>query len=213
MITIGVDESGTGAWAGSFTVCALAGYMRDSEYLTGLGVTDSKKLSDKRRRALCADIVGYSLVGCVEEVTAEEYNTHGKTGAWRLGMSRAIEYVVESLIKSGIDPVFALVIDGNEDEKLLNWIHSPQSRHQAILWTRFIPKADSKYAFVAGASILAKTHRNDLMLQLHDTYPEYGWSSNMGYGTAEHQEALEAYGKTCFHRRVKPVRNTPDRVD
>ncbi len=213
MITIGVDESGTGAWAGSFTVCALAGYMRDSDYLRSAGVDDSKKLSDRRRRQLCGDIVGYALAGHIEEVTAQQYNTLGARGSLRAGVRHALTAVFDTLIEYGMGPQLAVVVDGNEDPNLVSWLRRSQRELGLNLWVRFIPKADSKFPFVAGASILAKTHRNDLMLQLHETYPEYGWAQNAGYGTPEHQEALAAHGKTRFHRDMKPMAGIPDRVD
>lgn len=210
MITIGVDESGTGAWAGPFTVCALAGFIRDAQYLTDLGVTDSKKLSDRRRRALCAEIVGYSMAGHIAEVSVREYNKLGHAPAWRLGMKRALTAVVDTLISDGIDPRFVLVIDGNKDPQLAHWIRKLQKDTGSVIWTRFVPKADAKFPFVSGASILAKTRRNDLMTELHSIHPEYGWKQNAGYGGSQHhRKALERYGKTRYHRNLKPLKGIP----
>jgi ribonuclease HII len=64
-----------------------------------------------------------------------------------------------------------------------------------------IVKGDSKFLNIAAASILAKNYRDNLMIDLHNKYPEYGWNKNMGYATKQHQEALKKHGPTEFHRK------------
>jgi ribonuclease HII len=64
-----------------------------------------------------------------------------------------------------------------------------------------IIKGDGKYASIAAASILAKTHRDDEMLKLHKKYPQYNWASNKGYGSAEHRAAMAEYGRCPLHRK------------
>ena len=87
--------------------------------------------------------------------------------------------------------------------------HTPQ--HLLIDGNRFKPykgiphtcviKGDGKYLSIAAASILAKTYRDDYMLQLHEQYPRYGWDKNKGYPTKEHRLAIERYGATPYHRQ------------
>jgi ribonuclease HII len=67
--------------------------------------------------------------------------------------------------------------------------------HQCVV------KGDGKYASIAAASILAKTHRDEYMLQLHEQFPQYGWKNNKGYGTAEHLRGIAAHGITIHHRK------------
>ncbi|MDF1928760.1 ribonuclease HII, partial [Mycolicibacterium smegmatis] len=79
-------------------------------------------------------------------------------------------------------PPGLLLIDGNR------FVPYAQTPHHCII------KGDGKFASIAAASILAKTHRDAYLLQLHEEFPQYGWDKNKGYGTAEHRNAIEAYG-------------------
>lgn len=82
-----------------------------------------------------------------------------------------------------------LLIDGNR------FLKYPRIPHQCII------KGDGKYASIAAASILAKTYRDEYMLQLHEQFPKYGWNANKGYGTAAHRAAIEKHGLTPHHRK------------
>ncbi|MFA9213758.1 MAG: ribonuclease HII, partial [Candidatus Methylacidiphilales bacterium] len=83
-----------------------------------------------------------------------------------------------------------LIIDGNR------FIPYPNLTHTCII------KGDAKFQSIAAASILAKTHRDELMLKYHAEYPNYGWGENKGYGTLKHRAAIEKHGITPYHRKT-----------
>ena len=83
-----------------------------------------------------------------------------------------------------------IIVDGNR------FLPYPFVPHQCIV------KGDAKYLSIASASILAKNHRDAIMLELHEEYPAYGWNKNMGYATKVHQEALRKFGPTPHHRKT-----------
>lgn len=186
---VGVDESGTGAWAGPFTVCAYAAREKDTDILVKLGARDSKKLSDRNRRLVFDQLAAFAIVAKCEVVDNEAVHRLGLREAWREAIVRSIRHVI------GITGPSKVVIDGNTDGWVTNQLKP--------LKLTFMPKADDKVAVVGAASILAKTIRNDHMINLHKIYPEYGWDRNMGYGTREHEQALNRIGKTEQHRPCK----------
>lgn len=190
MITIGVDESGTGAWAGPFTVCAIALHESDHAVLRHAGVRDSKKISDEKRRNLVDMIVEHAIAGSCEFAEVEDIRKHGQKQAWRNAAAAAITQVA-NIIKGRV------VIDGLQDDGL------KQMLSKIGVPIIFMVKADDAIPAVSAASIVAKTMRNDRMVQLHQRYPEYNWKQNAGYGSDEHQNAIESYGKTIWHRPVK----------
>jgi ribonuclease HII len=83
-----------------------------------------------------------------------------------------------------------LIIDGNR------FIPYPNLTHTCII------KGDAKFQSIAAASILAKTHRDELMLQYHEEFPNFAWNENKGYGTLKHRAAIEKYGITPYHRKT-----------
>ena len=87
-----------------------------------------------------------------------------------------------------IKPQF-LLVDGNR------FIPYKKIKHQCIV------KGDAIYASIAAASILAKTYRDDWMMNLHNEFPQYNWKKNKGYGTAEHRKAIEEFGLCKYHRK------------
>jgi len=194
MIVIGVDESGTGAWAGPFTVCALALYAEDQAQLRQRGVKDSKVLSDDRRRKLVDEIVEVAVVGFCAFAEVQDIKSHGQKEAWRRAAYTSIIHVVSAL-PSGAES--EVIVDGNVDLTLKDQLLRAGVRVQ------FQVKADATVPAVSAASIVAKTLRNDRMAELSVLYPEYLWILNAGYGTPEHQAAIEKYGKTIWHRPVK----------
>lgn len=185
-LIIGVDESGTGAWAGPFTVCAYAVFEHEHANLTRIGARDSKTMSDIQRRSIFEELINAAIVANVFFVEVELMNAVGKQGAWRHGVRSAIMGVVAAL-PSGHQRV--IVIDGAKDVGLRLGEHA-----------EFLPKADRIIPAVSAASVIAKTMRNDAMLKLHDQFPKYGWAKSMGYGTPDHQRALKTHGKTVQHR-------------
>ena len=172
----GVDEAGRGPLAGP--VCAAAVIL--PEHLQIPGLTDSKKLTDKKRRELFPIIQEQAIaygIGLASESEIDEINILQATF---LAMGRALEQL-------SVRPALAL-IDGNRETDF-------------GLPVKTVVKGDSLSANIAGASILAKVTRDNLMLELAQQYPEYGFDIHKGYGTKAHYEALRTYGPCPIHRR------------
>ena len=176
-IVCGVDEAGRGPLAGP--VCAAAVVLpRDLEIE---GLNDSKKLSDKRRRALFDEIIAQAVTYGIAFATEQEIDEINILQATFLAMRRA-------LAQLSVQPSIAL-IDGNRETDF-------------GLPVRTIVKGDSLSANIAAASILAKVTRDDFMLEQAKLYPEYGFDVHKGYGTKAHYEALRKYGPCPIHRRT-----------
>src|SRR5690606_100417 len=93
----------------------------------------------------------------------------------------------------------SLLIDGNRFKPYRN------ISHQTII------KGDGKFASIAAASVLAKTYRDEYMIQLHREFPQYDWKNNKGYGTPAHREAIAVYGLTNYHRKSFKILPEADR--
>ncbi|WP_298399819.1 ribonuclease HII [uncultured Azonexus sp.] len=175
-LVCGVDEAGRGPLAGP--VVAAAVILDPSRPIDGLN--DSKKLSEKKRAALAVDIREKALAWCVAEASVEEIDTLNILHATMLAMTRAVAGLQ-------VSPERAMV-DGNRCPKL-------------AIPAEAVVKGDGKIASIAAASILAKTVRDSGMLELHRTYPQYGFDRHMGYPTAAHFAALETHGASPVHRK------------
>lgn len=175
---LGIDEVGRGPWAGPLVVGAvvLGGATID-------GLTDSKKLSKKRREEL--DIViresvaGYGLGW----VTAHEIDEIGLSEALRLATRRAVEQITV--------PYHEIIIDGT-----VNFLAGTSKER----YVTTMKKADMLMPSVSAASIIAKVARDQYMVEQDAAYPGYKFSSHVGYGTAVHQVAIEKLGVTPLHR-------------
>lgn len=198
-LVIGVDESGTGAWSGPFTVCAVVSDRVVDERLVEYGVKDSKKLTDRRRRELVPLIADTVHCAYTVLVSVDEIRSVGQGKAWSSGVISAIQRALE------ISPIedeaeLTVLIDGSIRSSILKGL---KRIDQSCV--RFEKKADDRFAAVSAASILAKTFRNDEMLSLHNEFPEYHWDSNYGYGTPAHIEAIDDYGVCIHHRPIKAL--------
>ena len=174
-VICGVDEAGRGPLAGP--VCAAAVILPNNLEIPGL--TDSKKLTDKKRRELFPIIKEQAIaygIGFASHAEIDEINILQAT---YLAMERA-------LAQLSVQPDLAL-IDGNRAKDF-------------GLPVRTVVKGDSLSMNIAAASILAKVTRDDLMLELAQKYPEYGFEVHKGYGTKAHYEALRAHGASSIHR-------------
>ena len=182
----GVDEAGRGPLAGPVVAAAVV----IPKYAEFPPVDDSKKLTDKQRRKLRAEIISVDKVlFSIAEVSADEIE---KINILRATHS-AMKWAVQKL--KFVD--FAL-IDG------LPVPNFPVP-------SRAIVKGDSKSASIAAASILAKVHRDELMEKYAIKYPQYGFEKNKGYGTAAHLEALKKHGPCPIHRKTfAPVKKVLD---
>lgn len=171
----GVDEAGRGPLAGP--VCAAAVILPKGLELPGLN--DSKKLTDKKRRELFPIIKERAIAYGIGLASHEEIDEINILQATYLAMERAI-----AQLEGKAD--FAL-IDGNRAKDI-------------GLPVRTVVKGDSLSASIAAASVLAKVTRDDLMLEMAEKYPEYGFEVHKGYGTKAHYEALRAHGHSPIHR-------------
>ena len=194
---IGVDESGLGAWAGPYTVAAVATRHREAAVLCASGVTDSKNLSDKARRAMMDLITDTVLCACVEVVEVPVITELGYANSWSTAVRQAILHVLKhTTLKKGED--VDVIIDGNKTGGVEQHVG-----HLCSVWS--LPRADAAVPAVGAASILAKTVRNDTMIALSLKFPEYGWEKNAGYGVPQHIKALEQWGSCPQHRAIKPI--------
>jgi ribonuclease HII len=173
----GVDEAGRGCYAGP--VFAAAVILPKGFYHPQLN--DSKKLSVKQRELLQPVIEKEAVAFAVAAVDHTEIDQINILQASFKAMHLAIDQLI-------VRPRF-LLIDGNRFKKYGG------IEHQCII------KGDGKYASIAAASILAKTHRDAFMLQLHRRFPQYGWDKNMGYGTIIHRSAIQQHGLSPYHRK------------
>ena len=171
----GVDEAGRGPLAGP--VCAAAVILPKGLELPGLN--DSKKLTDKKRRELFPIIKEQAIAYGIGLASHEEIDEINILQATYLAMERAI-----AQLDGKAD--FAL-IDGNRAKDF-------------GLPVRTVVKGDSLSASIAAASVLAKVTRDDIMLEMAEKYPEYGFEVHKGYGTKAHYEALRAHGHSEIHR-------------
>lgn len=171
----GVDEAGRGPLAGP--VCAAAVILPKGLVLPGLN--DSKKLTDKKRRELFPIIKEQAIAYGIGLASHEEIDEINILQATYLAMERAI-----AQLEGKAD--FAL-IDGNRAKDF-------------GVPVRTVVKGDSLSASIAAASILAKVTRDNLMLELAEKYPEYGFQVHKGYGTKAHYEALRTHGHSPIHR-------------
>ena len=176
-VEAGCDEVGRGCLCGPVVAASV---ILDGNFNQNL-VNDSKKLTFKTRMYLDSyikdNVVDYSIA----EVSPEFIDEHNILNA-------SIHAMHLSLDQLKIIPEFILV-DGNKFHPY-NFIP-----HQCII------KGDSKILSIACASILAKNYRDQLMMNLHEEFPEYGWNKNMGYATKVHREALTQFGPTIHHRK------------
>lgn len=172
----GCDEAGRGCLAGPVFAAAVI----LPTYFAHPLIRDSKQLSLTQRVEARNIIERQALAWAVAQVSPSEIDELNILKASFIGMHRAIAQLQ-------IIPT-ALLIDGN---RFLPYQNLP---HHCIV------KGDSKYASIAAASILAKTYRDDYMMQLAEQFPHYHWSKNKGYPTKAHREAIRQYGATPYHR-------------
>jgi ribonuclease HII len=178
----GVDEAGRGPLAGP--VFAAAVILGEAHDITGLA--DSKKLTARQRDALSVQIKRYAVTWAVASASVEEIDALNILQATLLAMRRAVE-----------------ALQRTPTEVLVDGLYCPRIAQPA----RAIVRGDSSVAEISAASILAKTARDALMLELHAQYPDYGFDRHKGYPTAAHLQALRAHGVSAVHRRsFAPVR-------
>jgi ribonuclease HII len=186
---IGCDEVGRGAIAGPVGVGVCVVDVSVGAHPTGL--RDSKMLSEKRREELAPLAAGWALYSAVGLASADEVDALGIMVCLGLAGKRALAQLHE-LGASITDSV--LLLDGSFD-----WL-SPALKSPLRVCTRV--KADRDCASVAAASVVAKVHRDRLMIGYDAEYPGYGWSGNKGYGSTEHYAAIDRQGPSALHRKT-----------
>ena len=176
-IEAGCDEVGRGCLCGPVVAAAV---ILDANFDQKL-INDSKKLSFKTRLELDSYIKDNVIDFGIAELSPEFIDQHNILNASIHAMHRALDQ-----LKTRPE---LILVDGN---KFHSYNYIP---HQCVI------KGDSKILSIAAASILAKNYRDQMMIQLHEEFPEYGWNKNMGYATKTHREALKKYGPTKYHRK------------
>jgi ribonuclease HII len=178
----GVDEAGRGPLAGPVSAAAV---ILDPDHPIA-GLADSKKLSEQQRDRLAPIIRERALAWAVAYADVAEIDRLNILQATLLAMHRAV-----------------LALHTRPQQVLVDGLYCPQTG----IPSQAIVKGDSKVAAISAASILAKTARDALMLQLHEQYPGYGFANHKGYPTPAHLAALREHGVSAVHRKsFRPVR-------
>lgn len=192
---LGIDEVGRGPYAGPLVVgaCILGDWQNseNAEWIEKL--TDSKKLSAKRREELYVLIKEKALATATGWVSSAEIDEIGLSEALKLATRRAMEQIQQTKV-----PFSEIIIDGT-----MNFLVGTKLEKYAST----LKKGDFLVKEISAASIIAKVERDSYMAKLDTVYPEYSFGKHVGYGTAVHQKAMEEFGLTPEHRRsFRPVR-------
>lgn len=181
-LVVGIDEVGRGAWAGP-VVAAAVGLPLESRQLRRLlrGVRDSKQMSPIERRDWEPRIRHLAWGWAVGEASVEEIDTLGIVPATRLAMLRAATELLPS-----------------PDGLLIDYLRLPDLQLQQVA----LKFGDQRSLSIAAASVVAKVHRDRLMVELGRSHPGYGLADNKGYGTAAHRAGLDQQGPCVVHRRT-----------
>ena len=174
----GTDEAGRGCLAGPVVAAAI---ILPSDFYHPL-LNDSKQVSKKHRDELRPIIENAAVSWHVAQCSPEEIDQINILNASILAMHRALEGLKTMPLH--------ILVDGNRFKPFGNIPHTA------------MVKGDSRFVSIAAASILAKTHRDELMENLHQRFPEYGWDKNAGYPTEKHREAIARLGATVHHRKT-----------
>ncbi|HWY39107.1 MAG TPA: ribonuclease HII [Bacteroidia bacterium] len=176
-IEAGCDEAGRGCLAGPVVAAAVIfpeGYKNSR-------INDSKQITEKLRFEIADTIKKEALTWAVGVVSHTEIDEINILNASFLAMHRAVDQLKQT---PGL-----LLIDGNRFNRYKN------VKHLCVI------KGDGIYMSIAAASLLAKTHRDTLMLNLHKEYAHYGWDTNKGYPTKAHRAAIAQHGSCTYHRK------------
>lgn len=172
----GCDEAGRGCIAGPVVAAAV---ILPTDFKCPQ-LNDSKQLSEKEREALRPIIESQAVAWAVARVEHDEIDKINILNASILAMHKAIS-------KLSIAPEF-IIVDGNRFKS-----------YESIPY-KTIVKGDSLYLSIAAASVLAKTHRDEIMQELDKEYPNYGWNKNKAYPTLQHRKSIRKFGETPYHR-------------
>lgn len=190
-VEAGCDEAGRGCLAGPVFAAAVILPHDISERNTALAqaLNDSKQLTERRRNALRAIIEQEALAWAVVAVDNREIDKLNILRSSITAMHRALD-------RLELRPQH-IIVDGNRFYPYNDIPHTT------------IVKGDGKYMSIAAASILAKTHRDEYMLKIHEEFPQYAWNRNKGYPSAAHRAAIREHGTTPYHRMTFNLLGTP----
>ena len=177
LLEAGCDEAGRGCLAGPVFAAAV---ILPPDFICA-NLNDSKQLSHKQRYELRQVIEENAISFSVASCSPQEIDELNILWASVKAMHRALEGL-------SVTPDH-IVVDGNRFRTYKDVKHS------------CVVKGDSKFQSIAAASILAKTYRDDYMIRLDESYPEYDWTNNKGYPTKKHKDAIRRYGVTDYHRK------------
>jgi ribonuclease HII len=178
VIEIGLDESGYGSGIGRLYVAGVIfpiGYINDS-------IDDSKKLSEKKRNELVSQIQNDAIEYQISFIDEKEVDS--------LGVYQARFKAFHKCLDSFKSKFESIIVDGNR------FLQYKDYKHETIV------KGDTKYLSIAAASILAKTYRDNYVLDLFEKENRYAWDKNKGYLTKEHLNLIEQYGISKYHRKT-----------
>jgi len=196
---VGVDEAGRGPWAGPVFAGIVILNQFQEQTLQQHGVTDSKKLTEKRRNTLYKLILENSTFAKVKFLRVEDID--------RVGIYQATQILIQQLVEE-IPEEFndTILIDGVFPGLQLYRRTGALRAHECII------KGDTKEVAISAASILAKVRRDMYMIDLDKKYPQYLFAKHKGYGTALHVQTLKSFGPCSEHRRsFKPIKDLIDR--
>ena len=190
-VEAGCDEAGRGCLAGPVYAAAviLPPDICERNSALAQALNDSKQLTERRRTALRIVIEQEALAWAVVAVDNKEIDKLNILRSSITAMHRALD-------KLKLRPE-NIIVDGN---RFYPYGDTP---HTTIV------KGDAKYMSIAAASILAKTHRDEYMLRIHEEFPQYAWDRNKGYPSAAHRKAIREHGPTKYHRMTFNLLGTP----
>ena len=189
LIEAGCDEAGRGCLAGPVVAAAV---ILPANFQNPI-LNDSKQLTEKQREELRSIIEEQAIAWAVSFVDNNEIDKINILRASITAMHRALDQLKTR-------PQH-LLIDGNR------FYPYPSIKHTCII------KGDGKYLSIAAASVLAKTHRDEYMLKLHEQHPQYHWNKNKGYPTKKHREGILKAGTTLYHRKTFRLLDEQLRLD
>jgi len=188
-ILIGVDEAGRGPLAGPVVAAATVGAdLRVCPTQTISILNDSKKLTEKQREQIFAELPRHCKYHSIAEASAQEIDEIGILNATFLAMRRALAPIVSQLNEKNLP--YKILVDGN-----LHIREIDKDLQMPII------KGDGRVACIAAASIFAKVHRDRLMVKFAEQFPNYGFEKHKGYGTKAHIDAIQKFGQCEIHRR------------
>jgi ribonuclease HII len=195
-VEVGIDEAGRGCLFGPVTVAAVIWPQEEPD--PTIEIKDSKKVGEKKRLILKDYIENNAIAWSVQFISHEEIDKLNILQATMKGMHKCIDEIREQL------EIDTILVDGNSF-KMYTDENLDYLNHECVI------NGDNTYKSIAAASILAKTHRDNYILELSKDNPElekYGIPKNKGYGTKVHMDALKEYGSIHGHRMsFKPCQN------